>query len=151
MPLPFIGTWKGTGHMCLSTCKCVHSHQVHLQRLIAGILLLCLFDRGHVFGWLKWLSQVTQLIGIKALLSCHKMQFASHNPCYLVTKKPFYGENTIRIPKCIAMEIVHQNCCIQLSLRNRAIILGAVYDLGENKNPDKFQNFVNHHVHINIW
>ena len=101
-----------------------------------------------VFG----LSQVTQVIGIKAPLSCHKIQFASHNPCYLVTEKTFYGENTIRI-WCFKM-YYHGKSTSKLFYstvfeQQRYNFRSRVWFLG--KNPDKFQHFINHRVHINIW
>lgn len=45
----------------------------------------------------------------------------------LSDQKVFLWRKHHRIPKCIMMEIVHQNCFTQLHLTNSAIIIGAMY------------------------
>lgn len=122
---------KGTRHVSLHMWMCAFSQYPFVAFDSRYFTPLPFLTKDTVFGCLKWLSQVIQLTGIKTPLSCHKIQFASHNPCYLVTTKSFYGENTVRIPKCITMEIVHQNCSIQLYESNNAIILGAMYSSWE--------------------
>lgn len=115
-----------------------------VQSLIAGILQLC-------YGWR------TSYLGTgsscpRLLVNRDKNPFVLllNKVCQLLSlllrdQKVFQWRNTIRIPKCITVEIVYQNNLTafeQQSYNSRS----CVWLLGEN--PGKFQSSVNHHVNI---
>lgn len=123
----------------------MHSHQAHLQCLLAGILQLCCAWRTSCLGtgrscpkllvnWNKdhsvlLLNMVCQSLSL--LLSDQKVFMEKHHQ----NSKVYYHRNS-------TSELFYLTAFEQQSYNSRSCI----WLLGEN--PGKFQSLVNHHVNI---